>query len=160
MKSFVEISLTEQRLKLYRDKDVLETFAISTAISGPGETSGSECTPRGRHVVFEKIGHGDEEGTVFVGRKPTGEVFNMALASKYPQRDWILTRIIRLAGDEPGYNQGGEVDTLERMIYIHGAPEGTKMGIPGSHGCIRMKNEDIVRFFELVEEGTIVNIRE
>jgi lipoprotein-anchoring transpeptidase ErfK/SrfK len=160
MNSYIEISISDQKLYLYTNEKLSKTFSVSTAKNGPGEMNGSECTPRGRHVIFEKIGHGSQEGTVFVGRKPTGEIFNSSLASQYPQRDWILSRIIRLAGDEPGRNQGGKVDSLERMIYIHGTPDETMMGIPGSHGCIRMKNEEIIRLFELVQEGTLVNIAE
>ena len=160
MNSYIEISISEQRLRLYTDEELLETFSVSTAKNGPGEINGSECTPRGRHRVFEKIGHGSQEGTVFVGRKPTGEIFNPTLASQYPRRDWILTRIIRLTGDEPGRNKGGKVDSLERMIYIHGTPDETVLGIPGSHGCIRMNNDDIIRLFEMVQEGTEVNIEE
>src|SRR5690606_6535084 len=99
-----------------------------------------------------------ETGTVFVSRKPTGEIYTPALRQQYPERDWILTRILRLQGTEPGLNCGGDVDTFARMIYIHGSPDDVQMGMPGSHGCIRMRNSDVIRLFDIVEPGTPVII--
>ena len=135
-------------------------YQISTAAKGAGEINGSNQTPRGLHVIRAKIGAGAPENTVFRGRRPTGEIYSPAFATKSPRHDWILTRILWLGGCEPGKNKGGEVDTLRRYIYIHGAPDSAKMGVPGSIGCIRMRNADIIEFFAQVKTGAAVNIVE
>ena len=131
---------------------------MSTSKNGPGERNGSFCTPRGRHIVRAKIGAGQPPNTVFVRRRPTGELWSPALHARYPGRDWILTRILWLSGCEPGFNRLGEVDTMRRYIYIHGSPDSAEMGIPGSIGCVRMRNADIVELFDLVPAGTPVEI--
>jgi L,D-transpeptidase YbiS len=135
-------------------------FAVSTAQNGPGEKNGSFCTPRGRHIVRARIGAGQPLGAVFVRRRPTGEIWSPELHAKYPGRDWMLTRILWLSGCEPGRNRMGDVDTMRRMIYIHGAPDSAEMGKPGSHGCIRMRNADVAALFELVPAYTEVEIRD
>jgi L,D-transpeptidase YbiS len=134
-------------------------FAVSTAKNGPGERNGSFCTPRGRHIVRARIGAGQPVGAVFVRRRPTGEIWSPELHAQYPGRDWMLTRILWLSGCEPGRNRMSDVDTMRRMIYIHGAPDSAEMGTPGSHGCIRMRNTDVVELFELVPAYTEVEIR-
>jgi lipoprotein-anchoring transpeptidase ErfK/SrfK len=131
---------------------------VSTAANGPGEASGSGCTPRGRHVVRARIGAGAAVGAVFVGRRPTGEIWTPELAAQFPQRDWILTRILWLSGCEPGFNRLGSVDSMRRYIYIHGTPDSEPMGEPRSHGCIRMRNCDVIALFERVPVGTPVDI--
>ena len=133
---------------------------MSTAVKGTGEWNGSECTPRGRHRIRIKIGAGCPVNTVFVGRRPTGEIFHRELARDNPERDWILTRILWLTGLEPGYNRGGGRDSLHRYIYIHGTPDSQPVGEPRSHGCIRMKNQDLIDLFERVAVGTPVDIIE
>jgi len=133
---------------------------VSTAVNGPGERLDSECTPRGRHSITEKTGAGCAVNTVFVGRRPTGEHYTPELGRQFPDRDWILTRILRLSGAEPGRNQGGDVDSFKRYIYIHGAPDDVEMGVPGSHGCIRMRNEDVIELFDRIETGTELVIKE
>jgi len=155
----IEIDIGRQRLRLI-EEDRVEDFTVSTAANGTGEFSGSECTPRGRHVIRAKIGAGEAENTVFVARRPTGEIYTPGLARQFPQRDWILTRILWLSGLEPGCNRLGRVDTMRRYIYIHGCPEGDRLGVPGSHGCIKMRNRDIIRLFEQVCSGTLVSIHE
>ena len=154
----LEIDLSRQELTLLAGDRVLSTYPVSTSTNGAGELLDSECTPRGRHEISEKIGEDCAINTVFVGRAPSGEIFNPALARNHPERDWILTRILWLTGLEPGRNAGGECDTKARYIYIHGSPEGTRLGRPGSRGCIRMSNADIVELFDRVEEGTPVDI--
>ncbi|MBI1732510.1 MAG: L,D-transpeptidase [Gammaproteobacteria bacterium] len=156
----IEISLPDQRLTLFSTGAGPAQFPVSTAKNGPGERMDSYCTPRGAHVIAEKIGAGAAPGTVFVGRQTTGEIYAPALRAAHPGRDWILTRILWLAGIEPGRNQGGEVDSYRRYIYIHGAPADVPMGRPGSAGCIRMTNADVVWLFDRVEVGTPVLIRE
>jgi lipoprotein-anchoring transpeptidase ErfK/SrfK len=135
------------------------TWSVSTAKNGPGEKNGSFCTPRGKHIVRAKIGAGEPAGTVFVRRRPTGEVWTPELHAKYPGRDWMLTRILWLSGKEPGFNRLGEVDTMRRYIYIHGSPDTAEMGKPGSIGCVRMRNRDIVELFDRVAPYTPVEIR-
>jgi len=111
-------------------------------------------------VVRAKIGAGAAENTVFVGRRPTGEIYTAELGQNNPGRDWMLTRLLWLSGCEPGFNRLGEVDTMQRYIYIHGSPDNAPMGQPGSIGCIRMRNRDIVELFDQVEPGTPVEILE
>jgi L,D-transpeptidase YbiS len=157
----IRIDIGAQQLDLYDDKDrLMKRYRISTAKNGVGEENGSFRTPRGRHVVRAKIGSGQPLNTVFVERRPTGEVYGPELAERNPGRDWILSRILWLSGCEPGYNRLGRVDTMRRAIYIHGTPDSAEMGTPGSHGCIRMRNSDIVELFELVSPGTRVDIAE
>ena len=122
--------------------------------------NGSFCTPRGQHIVRAKIGSGAAINTVFVGRRPTGELYRPELRQKHPDRDWILTRILWLSGCEPGFNRLGDVDTMRRYVYIHGAPEDVEMGYPGSHGCVRMRNAEVVELFNLVQTGTPVMIHD
>lgn len=157
----LELSLAGQRLRLLDDRGgTLKTYSVSTARNGAGERNGSECTPRGGHYVRAKIGAGCPVNTVFKGRRPTGEIYSEALRRQYPERDWILTRILWLCGTEPGFNRLGEVDTMRRFIYIHGAPDDDPMGEPGSHGCVKMRNADVVELFERVPAGTPLTIRE
>jgi predicted GNAT family N-acyltransferase len=133
---------------------------VSTALNGAGELAGSNCTPRGRHIVRAKVGAGVTANTVFRGRRPTGEVWSPELAAEFPGRDWILTRILWLSGKEPGRNRLGEVDTMRRYIYIHGSPDSVPMGSPGSIGCVRMRNADIIDLFDRVPPYAHVDIDE
>jgi len=139
---------------------LLKRYRISSAKNGVGELNGSFCTPRGRHIIRAKIGAGQPLNAVFIERRPTGEVYSPELAGRSPGRDWILTRILWLSGCEPGYNRLGKVDTMRRAIYIHGSPDTAEMGKPGSHGCIRMRNQDIVELFDLVPVRAQVRILE
>ncbi|HEX5801527.1 MAG TPA: L,D-transpeptidase [Azospira sp.] len=155
----VRISIPRQELALFDETGaLLRCWPVSTASNGAGEVSGSFRTPRGRHLVRAKIGNGQPENTVFVRRRPTGEIYTPELGAAHPGRDWILTRILWLSGCQPGFNRLGAVDTMRRYIYIHGSPDSAEMGVPGSHGCIRMRNADIVELFDLVVAGTPVEI--
>jgi lipoprotein-anchoring transpeptidase ErfK/SrfK len=157
----IRISIAAQALTLLDDAGkVLRTYPVSTARNGPGERQGSNCTPRGRHVVRAKIGTGMPVNTVFVGRRPTGEVWSPELAAAHPGRDWILSRVLWLSGCEVGLNRLGDVDTMRRYIYIHGTPDTMPMGVPGSIGCVRMRNADLVELFDRVPPGTPVEIVE
>lgn len=158
-KPSIQINLKKQSLIL-ENGSLRETFSVSTARNGPGERINSECTPRGRHIIRLKIGHECPVNTVFAGRRPTGEIYSPTLAKANPDRDWILTRILWLTGKEPGLNRGGDRDTLKRYIYIHGCPDEEPMGVPLSHGCIRMRNEEVIRLFDMVTNGTEVEIKE
>ena len=157
----ININIRLQRLDLLDDKgSIIKRYSISSAKNGVGELNGSFCTPRGRHIVRAKIGAGQPVNAVFVERRPTGEVYSSQLARRFPGRDWILTRILWLSGLERGYNRMGKVDTMRRAIYIHGSPDTADMGMPGSRGCIRMHNRDIVELFDLVPVRTVVEITE
>ena len=155
----IEIDVSSQTLSLRDGKRLLKSYSISTARKGLGEKNGSLQTPRGRHIVRARIGAGLPQGAVFVRRRPTGEVWSPALHEQYPGRDWILTRILWLSGCEPGKNRLGDVDTMRRYIYIHGTPDFAEMGKPGSIGCIRMRNRDIMELFDLVPPYTPVEIK-
>ena len=150
------ISSKKQQLDFYQGDNLLKSYSISTGKNGMGELMGSECTPRGWHRIYSRIGEIAPVNSVFVGRVWTGEIYDAALAKANPGRDWILTRILQLEGSEPGRNQGGQVDSLARYIYIHGTPDTTNLGVPGSRGCIRMRNQDIIELFDKVEIGTRV----
>lgn len=157
----IRISLPRQTLELLDGRGgLLRRYSVSTALNGAGELSGSHCTPRGRHIVRAKIGAGAASNTVFRGRRPTGEIWTTHLAEQFPDRDWMLTRILWLSGKEPGRNRLGEVDTMRRYIYLHGAPDTVPMGRPGSIGCVRMRNLDIIELFDLVPPYTLVDIVE
>lgn len=157
----IEICVASQTLNLFDEQgELLKRYSISTALNGVGEESGSYCTPRGSHIIRAKIGAGEPANTVFVRRRPTGEIYSPELGLQYPGRDWILTRILWLSGCEPGVNRLGAVDTMRRYVYIHGTPDEVKLGVPGSKGCVRMRNGDILELFDLVTAGTPVLIME
>lgn len=157
----LRINLATQELDLLDDSGaVLRRYPISSAANGPGEASGSYCTPRGQHLVRAKIGAGQAINTVFKARRPTGEVYSPELGATEPERDWILTRILWLSGKEPGYNRLGTRDSMRRYIYIHGTPDEAFEQAPSSHGCIRMRNADLVELFDLIPAYTPVDIVE
>lgn len=161
MAMHIDISIPAQTLTLFDDNGgQVASYAVSTAANGVGCLKNSGCTPLGWHIIRAKIGAGAAENTVFVGRRPTGEIFSPALQQAYPQRDWILTRILWLSGSEPGKNRLGAVDTMQRYIYIHGTPDSTVLGAPGSHGCVRMRNSELIALFDAVPTGTTVLIHE
>lgn len=155
------IRISTQTLELFDDGGTtLCRYLVSTAANGAGEVCGSYCTPRGKHVIRARIGAGCPENTVFVRRRPTGEIYTPELGAQFPERDWILTRILWLSGCEPGFNRLGSSDTMRRYIYIHGTPDSVPVGQPGSHGCIRMRNADLLELFAQVSAGTAVEIIE
>ena len=144
----ININISKQIL-VYKGK----SYSVSTAKNGIGEVKDSYCTPTGKFKIIEKIGANLELGSVLVNRESTGEIYNTVLAKKFPDRDWILTRILWLDGIEV-HNK----NTKNRYIYIHGSPDETPMGIPGSKGCIRMNNLDVVDLFENIQTGEDVVI--
>ena len=156
----LRIEIEHQRLICLQDGRTVALYPVSTARRGPGELMDSGCTPRGLHRVRLKIGAGCPENTVFVGRRPSGEIYRDALGEAEPDRDWILTRILWLSGLQSGFNRGGQCDTLRRYIYIHGTPEESLIGLPVSHGCIRMRNRDLLKLFDWAENGMPVEIVE
>ena len=171
---YLEISISEQLLRGFENlptnhsasseqtdlgKAIVQ-YSISTAKNGVGQLNGSECTPLGSHRIRARIGGGAQYASVFTGRRPTGEIHSDSLEKAFPDRDWILSRILWLCGNQVGFNRGGKVDTQRRYVYIHGAPDSHDMGVPSSHGCIKMRNSDIISLFEKVTVGSIVHIKE
>jgi len=155
----LRVSLPEQTLEVLADDGrVARVYPVSTAANGAGEERNSFCTPRGRHIVRAKIGAGLPLNSVFVARRPTGEIYSPELGATLPERDWILTRILWLSGKEPGYNRLGSCDSMRRYIYIHGTPDETFEQVPRSHGCIRMRNRDLAELFDQVPVHTAVQI--
>jgi L,D-transpeptidase YbiS len=156
----IEILISNQTLTLYDDAgSVMARYPVSTAANGTGCLKDSGCTPLGAHIIRAKIGTGAAENSVFVGRRFTGEICTPELMAQFPNRDWILTRILWLSGKEIGKNRLGNVDTMQRYIYIHGTPDSTDMSKIGSHGCVRMRNSDVIALFDLVAVGTRVFIQ-
>lgn len=155
--TLISINLSTQTLHFKSDQHSLR-YSISSAKNGMGQQNGSGCTPLGRHIVRARIGEGLPLNAVYRGRRWTGEIYSEALAVEYPERDWILTRILWLSGKETGFNRLGPVDSMRRYIYIHGTPDSEPMGKPLSHGCIRMRNIDVKELFELTPVGTEVLI--
>ena len=149
------IDLAKQTLSLPK---FAKCYVISSGKNGIGETENSGKTPRGWHKIAKKFGADQPKNAVFKARVPTGEVYDAHLAAQFPERDWILSRILWLQGLEQGFNLGNGVDTFNRYIYIHGTPETEQMGIPLSHGCIRMKNDDVIELYRLVDIEALVYI--
>jgi lipoprotein-anchoring transpeptidase ErfK/SrfK len=154
----IEVSISQQTLTVIDGDQILADFIISTATNGEGSQKNSGCTPTGQHIIRAKIGDGAPINSVFVGRRATGEICSPELMTEFPNRDWILTRILWLSGTEVGVNRLGEVDTMQRYIYIHGTPDNVVLGQPGSHGCIRMRNADVIALFNMVPVGTPIHI--
>ena len=154
----VEISIQDQQLRLTFDDEIVN-YSISTSKLGIGQQKDSNQTPLGWHQIRAKIGAGATENTVFIGRRPTGEIYSPELAAQFPQRDWILTRILWLSGCEIGNNRLGSVDSMQRYIYIHGTPDSEPMGRAESHGCVRMRNTDVIELFDALDVGTLIWIQ-
>lgn len=156
----LQVNIATQTLSVFEDGELIHEYLISTAKNGAGEQYGSEQTPRGLHVIRAKIGAGCPTNTVFLKRRPTGEIFTPEMREQFPERDWMLTRIFWLCGLERNKNRFGNVDSMKRKIYIHGAPDSVEMGVPGSKGCIRMHNDDLLSLFEMISVGTHIQILE
>ena len=158
----IEISIENKKLDLLNvaNGTTAKSYIINTSKFGPGEAMGSNCTPRGRHIIRAKIGTDAPLNTVFKGRRATGEIYERGMKDKFPDKDWVLTRILWLSGKEPGENRLGYVDTMRRYIYIHGCPDDYEIGKASTIGCINMRNDDLIELFDLVPAYTVVNIRE
>lgn len=156
----IEVDLGAQRVRLWHGAQLRREYLVSTGANGAGERNGSGCTPRGRHLVRAKIGSELPLGAVLRGRRWTGEVWSPALHAQQPGRDWILSRILWLSGTERGRNRLGDVDTFRRYIYIHGTPDEDTLGMPASHGCVRMRNEEWIELYDLIPIGTEVDLHE
>jgi len=156
----IHISISQQTLTALEQDEVVKSYSISSALNGIGQQSGSGCTPLGGHYIRAKIGSGAAPNSVFVGRRFTGEIYSDELAAQYPNRDWILSRIMWLSGKEKGFNRMGKVDSMARYIYIHGTPDSEPMGVAKSHGCIRMRNNEVIELFDWAPDFCPVLIEE
>ncbi len=156
----LHVSIEKQALTILNNGQCIKSYPISTAKNGVGELAGSEKTPRGKHKIRAKIGKDCAINTVFKERRPTGEIYSPELKKTHPNRDWILTRILWLSGLEIGKNRLGNQDTMRRYIYIHGTPDEVDMNVPGSRGCIRMRNNDLIELFDQIACYTTVYIEE
>jgi hypothetical protein len=153
------VDTTAQHMFLIERGRPIADWIISTAEKGVGSLKGSDQTPLGVHRIAEKIGAGAPFGMIFKSRQPTGEIVQILSAPNAESKaDYVTSRILWLDGLEPGINQGGDVDSKERFIYIHGTGEEGKLGTPASHGCIRMRNQDVIELFDQVNENTLVVI--
>ncbi|GAB4157472.1 MAG: L,D-transpeptidase [Planctomycetota bacterium] len=149
------VSIDSQTVTLLKNGKVIRSYMCSTSSKGRGSEGGSYKTPVGIHRVFSKHGSEHPFGAIFSERRWTGDVCeDLANGAE----DLITSRILRLEGLEPGVNKGDGIDSLERCIYIHGTNQEATIGRPASHGCIRMRNADIIELFELVEVGDEVEI--
>ncbi len=157
-KSCIEIDIAKQQLQFFDLGNLVLSYTIASAKNGVGELSGSECTPRGQHIIRAKIGDNASINSVFVGRRQTGEIYQSSMREEFPKRDWILTRIMWLSGCEVGKNRLHNMDTMRRYIYIHGCPDDDVMGVPSSHGCIKMRNSELIELFNQVKVYTPVLI--
>ena len=154
----IKINISTQTLSAFDDSGCVFEYRVSTAIAGAGEDKNSGCTPRGKHIIRAKIGAKAALNSVFIGRRLTGEIYSDALSKQFPNRDWILSRILWLSGTEIGKNRLGSKDTMQRYVYLHGTPDSQSMGLALSHGCIRLRNSDIVSLFDWANVGCSVEI--
>lgn len=155
---YLVVNPENQRMYLEYNGIVLREYIVSTSKFGLGSESGSNMTPVGTHRIKEKVGKGAEPGRIFKGRIDTGRNTQIYPDKTDLEKDDVITRIMWLDGQEEGINRGGNVDSHERYIYIHGTPEEGLLGKPASHGCIRMKNSDVIELFDMVPSGTLVEI--
>lgn len=155
----VIVDCTRQLLHLYQGQELRASYAISTSASGLGSAAGSNRTPLGRHRVAEKFGEGASLGEVFSARRSTGRIARILTDDTDVPEDLVLTRILWLEGLEPGVNRGPGVDSHDRYIYIHGTNEEGLIGRPASHGCVRMRNRDVVELFAWLPVGAEVELR-
>ena len=153
----VWISIRAQHFYLIQDDQILWETRCSTAAKGAGSKKNSFMTPLGWHNVKDKVGAGEPWGRVYRDKAITKGVWH---PGEKVREDMVLTRILTLDGEEPGQNKGGDVDSYARCIYIHGTNDEANIGKPTSHGCIRLTNDDAIRAFDLIPEGTPVLITE
>ncbi|MGQ9806068.1 MAG: L,D-transpeptidase family protein [Chlorobiales bacterium] len=153
------IDPSKQKLYLIKNKEILKSYSVSTAKAGIGSESGSGKTPIGTHRIKEKFGNGAKLGTIFKARSNSGRLAKIYKDKTDILADEVTTRIMWLDGQENKVNKNGNVDSHKRYIYIHGTPEEGLIGEPASHGCIRMKNADVIELFDAVPSGTLVEIQ-
>ena len=154
------VDISKQELWLIQDYRILKRFPISASKYGCGSKAGSNKTPLGIHMITSKIGAGADTGTIFKARMNTGKKAVIYKDKTDSEEDFVTTRIMWLEGLEQGVNKGPGIDSRARYIYIHGTPEEGLIGTPASHGCIRMKNTEVIELFDRISEGTLVDIQQ
>jgi len=154
----LDIDLSDQLLRCFEGPKLVKSYVISSSRFGIGNRSGSYKTPLGRHRIASKIGSGMPIGAAFKNGVSTGQIVPINLTSVPTPGDFLTTRVMWLKGLEPGKNKGRGIDSFRRGIAIHGTPDEGLLGRPASHGCIRMKNTDVVELFDRVRVGTSVDI--
>ncbi len=152
------MSICEQKLYLFCERSLIKELPVSTSKAPPCCIKDSLGTPTGLHKIDGKIGFGAALDTVFKGRVPSGKISDQAPEDR--EKNLITARIMRLRGLETGVNSGGDVDTYDRFVYIHGTNQEDKIGTPNSHGCVLLKNADAAELFDVVNDGDIVLISE
>ena len=155
----VDIDISEQRLYLYEDSTLIRSYPISSSYFGEGEIENSYKTPLGKHAIEQMIGQNSPKNTIYVNRESYSQIADIVSEAIDNEEDFITSRVMWLTGLEPGFNQGGNRDSFNRFIYIHGTHEEGLIGKKASHGCIRMLNHDVIELFDLLGKGTKVNIR-
>lgn len=155
----VIVDVSAQRLSLYRHGERVGHWQVSTSQFGTGNRQNSQRTPLGVHRVARKIGDNAPIGTLFRARRDTGRTVSILKDDRAADGDYVTTRILWLEGLEPGVNKGPGIDSFDRYIYIHGTAEEGRIGRPVSHGCVRMRNDEVIALFDQVAEGTLVEIR-
>ena len=159
--SHIIVKISQQKLYCYSSEEkVLFEYPVSTSSYGIGNKNGSFKTPVGEHSIAQKIGDGCAVNEVFIGRVPQGVLEELQAKEHALPEDIITSRILWLQGMEPGKNNGEDIDSYHRYIYIHGTSEEEKIGTPASHGCVRMRNQDVIDLFNQVDEGCRVLIQE
>jgi lipoprotein-anchoring transpeptidase ErfK/SrfK len=158
MNSKINISVSSQKLSLFQEGELISSYKVSTALKGVGQEKNTNKTPLGNHIIRAMIGRNLPIYAVIKARRYTNEIWTKELDDPSITVDWILSRVIWLSGKDLGRNRLGNVDTMQRYIYIHGTNEEHLLGTPSSHGCIRMSNEDVIELFDLVSVGDIVEI--
>ncbi|MDB6094972.1 MAG: hypothetical protein JWM32_2534 [Verrucomicrobia bacterium] len=153
------VRLDRQTLQFYAVGQLVKSYAVSTSRRPPSNVKASLGTPRGLHEIAERVGEGQPPGMVFKSRVPTGRHF-----SEFPDAgtddNLITTRILWLRGLEPGVNRGGDVDTYERYVYIHGTNHEARLGERMSAGCVLMRNVEIIELYDQVRTGDMVWIQD
>ena len=153
------VDISEQRLYLYNNDNLVQSFPVSTSKYGEGQIENSFKTPLGLHEIKEKIGDKAPINTIFAARENTNKIAEIQINPNDTENDFVTSRILWLDGLENGINRGVGVDSYSRYIYIHGTHEEGLIGQKASHGCIRMFNNDVIELYDMVSEGTKVQIR-
>ena len=155
----INVDISQQRMYLFNQNKLVKSYPVSTSSFGEGQIENSFKTPLGKHVISELFGTNVDKNEIFVNRTLINRKATIIDNSIDTDNDFITSRIMWLKGLEDGTNLGGNVDSYSRYIYIHGTQEEGLIGKKASHGCIRLFNHDVIELYEIIEEGTTVNIK-
>ena len=152
------VSVKEQKMYHIVENTIVKEYLVSTAKKGVGNQKNSDMTPHGLHYIKEKYGSKTPQNGRMIGRVFYGQIAKIYYDTTSSKTDDITSRILWLSGMEKDINKGGNVDSYNRYIYIHGTSEEGKIGTPASHGCVRMLNNDIIELYAKIKNGTKVLI--